>query len=176
MQVQTTVAQAVTMVFEGELYNLSTDALIAKIAAFGKKEQAIRSGLNPLFRACIVKCYEGSKTTKEITEKAMHFRAAFASSLGNRYAVAWGKTAQHIIASGLPCQKELEKIDFFMFETPKKSDGGKKETIHGVNAVLEQLKTLADKKTNSKNDLIKKEGKAYAFLYNILLQNRKDYE
>lgn len=175
MQVQTTIAQAVTMSFEGELYNLSTDALIAKVAAFGKKEQAIRSGLNPLFRACIVKCYEGSKTTKEITEKAMHFRTAFASSLGNRYAVAWGKTAQHIIASGLPCQNELEKIDFFMFETPKKADS-RKEIIHGVNAVLEQLKTLADKKTSSKNDLIKKEGKAYAFLYNILLQNRKDYE
>lgn len=158
--------------YEGEVYNLTATQIVAKLATFAKSEVGLRNGINPLFRAIAVMCHDGKGSKKEVKADAVAWRGKIAETLGERYARAFGMTMATFLDNGLPKQSELEKVDFFACEAPKpRAESEKIAVQHGLPSVFATLGKLAINKAKSKNEEIRLEGKAYAFLYNYLKQN-----
>ena len=174
-QVKTVVA--VVNGYEGGAYALSHAQLVAEIGKLVKKDSEIKKLANPVLRAIAVDCHAGSKTRKEIERKAMDWFGIIANALGTRYAKAFGSTMKCILDTGLPVQKELDRLDFFAFEAPKDKPETEKAPApeHGVATVLAVLESLTAKKSASKNVKIRKEGACYAFLLDIMRENAKKF-
>lgn len=174
-QVQTVVA--VVNGYEGGAYVLSHTQLVAEVGKLVKKDSEIKKLANPVLRAIAVDCHAGCKTKKEVEKKAMEWFGIIANALGTRYAKAFGSTMKSILDTGLPVQKELDRLDFFAFEVPKDKPEQPSSPApeHGVATVLALLESLTAKKSASKNVKIRKEGACYAFLLNIMKENAKKF-
>lgn len=176
-QVQTVVA--VVNGYEGGAYALSHAQLVAEIGKLVKKDSEIKKLANPVLRAIAVDCHAGCKTKKEVEKKAMDWVGIIANALGTRYAKAFGSTMKSILDTGLPVQKELDRLDFFAFEAPKDKTETEKAPApapeHGVATVIAMLESLTAKKSASKNVKIRKEGACYAFLLDIMKENAKKF-